>query len=500
MIGFINPRLLSHSKDVHSSGIPYLPHGLAYAISAVRERGLPYFVLDLFGEEPFRIEKRGEYRFQGSSPEMLSRTIQAKNPSVLIFYAGSIFNADALDEALQTASKAAPDCQRIVIGNTQGVIGYSLSLVLDSLVRNGATGVVLGEAEAILPALLPVLQTEGAEKAAGNFSSFWIPGKSANELVPAKVANLEEIPFPAWEDFPLKNYWKLRIAHGPTSGKYLAILSSRGCPLSCSFCSIPTMNQKQWRGRSVESVIAEIQHFRRTLGVREFHFEDVNPTVQEQRMLQLCKRLPDLDFKPVLKMPSGAKIDRFKPGTLKAMAEAGFHYLSVSPETGSPDVLRAIGKSFDHRNALKILREYKQSKGSIQACFILGHPNETARDRAMTLKYVRTLARAGIDEIAVYMVCPMPGTPVAEKIVPPEELSQLTFTPTWRSDFKLLWRWRVWIYVNFFALRSLFHPLGMLSTLFRALKGGPYRLKIEMLPRRLVILRILPLFRRPSFS
>ena len=67
-----------------------------------------------------------------------------------------------------------------------------------------------------------------------------IPGlitKNVENLNLSFHENLDELPFPAWENFPIKNYWQLGYAHGPISSKILSI-RIKGCPYPCGFCIV----------------------------------------------------------------------------------------------------------------------------------------------------------------------------------------------------------------------------------------------------------------------
>ena len=104
------------------------------------------------------------------------------------------------------------------------------------------------------------------------------------------IQDLDSLPIPDWEQIPLKNYWSLKYAHGPfTSRKYISILTSRGCPYPCKFCVVPETNNRRWRHKSTKKVVDEIEYYLKKYDVKEFHFEDLNPTVNDKRTKELCE-------------------------------------------------------------------------------------------------------------------------------------------------------------------------------------------------------------------
>ena len=73
--------------------------------------------------------------------------------------------------------------------------------------------------------------------------------------------NLDELPLPLWEKFPLNGYWDIGFAHAPVrKEKFLPILTSRGCPYRCTFCVAPEVNPK-WRSRSAKNIADEMEYF-----------------------------------------------------------------------------------------------------------------------------------------------------------------------------------------------------------------------------------------------
>jgi radical SAM superfamily enzyme YgiQ (UPF0313 family) len=282
----------------------------------------------------------------------------------------------------------------------------------------------------------------------------------------------------------LANYWELRCAHGPVSGRFLPLLTSRGCPFSCGFCSIPVMNGPRWRMRSPAKVVDEMAHFAKELGIEDFHWQDVNPTVNEKRIVEISREIIRRGMRIRWQFPAGTKLDALKLETLDEMASAGLHYLSFSPESGSPEMLKRIGKPFNHAHSLRQVRRLRQLSVETQACFVLGFPGETEVDRRMTRDYSRELVDAGVGEVTYFVVSPMPGSRI-ERELPAQvgSLHALTFTAAWRDDYRELIRWRNQLYRRFFLRKILRRPFAFAASCWRALFGG-FRLKMEMFPRR----------------
>ncbi len=483
MITLINPPLLSTRGDSHSSGIPYLPHGLAYVSSALDKVGLNHEVIDCFGERPNRASSSGRFLMFGIPMEELFERVLSKPQSAIILYANSVFNSYSVFEIARGLKKLAGKTPIIVTENTQAVTGFSLMRCLPDLMDSPISHAILGESEQVLPLILPSLLEKGTIPP--ELQKFvWSRGESAEGKTNAIVEDLDALPIPGWHKFPLKNYWGLKYAHGPTSGPYLALLTSRGCPYPCGFCSVPVMNNRKWRMRSASNVVNEIAYLKQTFGVEEFHWEDLNPTIHEKRMEAISNQLIERKLNIRWRIVSGTKMDNLKIETLRQMAQSGMDYISFSPESGSPRMLKKIMKPFQHDHAVNQVEALTQMKVMTQACFVLGYPGEEEGDREATFRYSKDLLKKGLGEVTYFIVAPMPGTPIENQIPGSfHELSDLTFSPSWRTDYPNLLQWRNRLYRSFFAYRIFSTPLFFLKSCGRALTGKT-RLKMEMFPRR----------------
>jgi len=478
----VNPPLVSQRDDFLGSGIPYLPHGLAYLAAVVRQAGHDVSVVDMFGEAPWQVCTTPRYVVQGISAREAAARITPGTQAIAV-YAGSIMAATFIEELLQLLRQQFPRALLIVCENTQAVTGFSLAYVAERLCRCGAAYVITGEAEARVPALLAA---GGADVPLRDGVWALRNGVLQGEPACSVIENLDVLPWPAWELLPLEHYWRIGYAHGPLhSGRYLAQLTSRGCPFACRFCVVPSTNQRRWRARSAENVVDEMAFMARQFGVTEFHWEDLNPTTSEARMQEICRALRARRLNVTWKLVSGTKIETLQPATIDAMAAAGCHYVSFSPESGSPRVLELMHKPFNHAHALALTRHMRRRGVYSQACFVTGFPGETEDDLRATEAYIRRLVSAGVDEIAVFIMAPVPGSDVFPEFSGYEDLAQLTFSPAWRADYALLARWRARLYRSFLFWKCLRHPLRVSAQGLRVCQRRFYT-KMEMTPYRML--------------
>ncbi|MFN8390795.1 MAG: radical SAM protein [Bdellovibrionota bacterium] len=484
-IAFINPNLVLQKSDPFTTGVVYMPYSLAWFVSSARKAGFDCQVVDAFGEKPnqFWIDKH--FVFRGLTPQEVAASVT--DASVIVLYAINLTYHMALVGIIRELKKQNPSRPIVVLENTQAVTAYSLRRVQEEFYKLGVDYVITGEAEQRGIQLLQGI-TEG--RSTDDIRSIegigFRDGDSTHYTPPkTKIDDLDSLPFPAWDLFPIQNYWKLRYGHGPlSSSKYLPLLTSRGCPYPCRFCVIPETNDVRWRPRSAKNVVDEIEHFKNTYGVTEFHIEDVDPTVKDSRTQELCEEILRRNLKITWKICSGTKVETLKSEkTIELMARAGCRYISVSPESGSPRVLKLIKKPFDIEHAIELIGVMNRVGIRSQACFVLGFPGEEAEDRALTEKMVERLVRGGLDEIAIFIITPVPGSAIFDQFSGYDSYSDLHFSPTWRVDYEELNRFRLALYRKFMLWKLRYHPFRLLKQPFNFLSRH-FETKMEMVPYR----------------
>lgn len=483
-ITLINPNNVTQKNDVHGTGIPYMPIMLASLASYLLHHEHAITVIDAFGEAPDTRIVDKKYIIKGLSAEDIITRIPA-HTALICIYAAHVAEHCILINIIDTIKQALPAIKICMIENAQAVTAYALSIAYHDFFTHNVEFIITGDPEHAVLQLINTLQ--GTTLSLSNIPGllFKKDGQVITNTPAQQLTQLDGLPFPAWDLFPVHNYWKIGFSHAPFTGPYIPLLTSRGCPFDCTFCIMPHTSQKQWHARTPAHIVAEIKHWMHVYGVKDFHIEDVNPTLDTARMKQLASLIISEKLQITFKFASGIKLETLDEETLTLLARAGCVYVSFSPESGSPAILQKMNKPFDHAHGITMTRLMHRLGVTTQACFVIGFTDETDADRKQTFAYIRTLTRAGIDEIALFVMTPIPGSkPYAWEHVPTEKLSCLTFSPEWRNEYKKLDRFRTFVYYSFLLIKLAYHPLKVVKHAVRLMQRT-FDTKIEMTLYRL---------------
>jgi len=238
------------------------------------------------------------------------------------------------------------------------------------------------------------------------------------------MQNLDAIPSPAWELLE-KNAGVINEEN--KNSRFLMrkplgqILTSRGCPKNCYFCSVKLAWGRKWRGRSAKSVVDEIEFLMRTYGYREFHFVDDNSSVSKKRMHAICDEILKRQLNIRIATPTGIAITRLDKELLTKMKKAGFYRLCFGIETGDSESQKIIRKKLDLRKAKEVISQANELGFWTSATFIIGHPHETMKEIRETITFAK---KSNMDFAIFYLLVPQPGT-TAYKILKQQNLVDL---------------------------------------------------------------------------
>ncbi len=250
----------------------------------------------------------------------------------------------------------------------------------------------------------------------------WRKGEQiiANPSRPNNV-NLDALPFPARDLLPpLHAYAPYADTVAGKMRLKASMISSRGCPFHCNFCSIIAFygdaGGKPWRGRSVENVVAEMIELADRDGASHFEFQDDNFFVRADRALAIVEQYArtgrDFSFAFLTRADQVVKGERYFP----ALRKAGLRYVSVGIESGSEASLERMVKQTGveiNRRALQILHD---NDVAAQVEFIMFEPGSTLDDLRDNLRFIEQQGLLGYFPPLIFgKLLLMPGTPAREQ-------------------------------------------------------------------------------------
>lgn len=286
------------------------------------------------------------------------------------------------------------------------VIGQDASFSVDKYIYKGSTidAVIRGECELSFMEFLDNFE-KGTEY---NFVVGFNDISHLSETI-ALVENPDVLPFPIYnkeEIFGYKLFYPLALAKRIVWGH---ILSSRGCPYDCLFCSqtIRESYSKKIVFRSVDNIVDEIEYLK-AHGVNVIVFADDNFTTSRGHVISVCREI--IRRKLRIHWTAHARIDNCDKELLKIMKKSGCILLRFGIESGSEKVISTlkktnisdwIGKS---KEVFKYLSELRIPA---LAMFLIGNPGETEEDIRKSVKLTEELDP---DFLQICFFTPYPGS------------------------------------------------------------------------------------------
>ncbi|MDD2851539.1 MAG: radical SAM protein [Desulfuromonadaceae bacterium] len=223
------------------------------------------------------------------------------------------------------------------------------------------------------------------------------------------IRDLDTIPFPARDLFDIDRY-RLNVNRRATSSKSTTILTSRGCPYGCIFCS-SSIYGRHFNQRSPQNVIAEMKLLEQQ-GYGELLIVDDTFTVNRKWILEFCERYRQEGLE--LRWNCHARVNTLDEEVVRAMKAAHCTGMAFGIESGNPEMLRKIDKGItleQAHNAVALCRKYRIDS---LCSYIFGHPGDTWA----TVKDTMRVSLALDSDFANFCVMvPMPGSRIFEDLL-----------------------------------------------------------------------------------
>ena len=374
---------------------------------------------------------------------------------------------------------------------------------------------VLGEGELIFPRLIAALacneSVSGMESVLSHENSkrpTLDRGPVDRALHDTRIQDVDEIPTPAWDLFPLKSYLDNGFGHGVQGRRSLPFLATRGCPYQCTFCSSPQMWTTRYVTRQPSSVTEEMEGYIRTYNVRNFGFCDLTTVIRKDWIVDFCKQVIDRKLDITFQFPNGTRSEAIDGEVSHLLYRAGCRTIYYAPESGSPTVLKRIKKAV-RLDSMKLSMKQTIGEGIIvKANMIIGFPGETHREVWQTLKFLAQMAWLGVHDVTITGFIPYPGSELFNELLVSRKIehyddeylwslsttsnAQRTISSSEHITSAALHRYKMFGLCFFYAVSYLHRPWRFLRILYNIATGRPDESRMESALRTL--------FRKAFFS
>ncbi len=232
-----------------------------------------------------------------------------------------------------------------------------------------------------------------------------------------RIRQLDDLPLPAWDLLPVDNYEKQGRFSGDVPRVSLPILSTRGCPYTCTFCTSPDMWGTRYFMRSPKHVADEMEMMKSKYNVTNFEFYDLTAIVQRKWIIELSKIIIERKLDIYWRIPSGTRSEAIDGEVAFFLLNSGCYTITYAPESGSHRLLELIHKKVYLPTMLKSMKAAAGQGMKLYINMIQGLPQENHSDIWKTLWFLVQCAKVGVDELSLGTFRPYPGTVLFNELV-----------------------------------------------------------------------------------
>jgi len=363
---------------------PYVPLGILYICSHLRSKG---FAVEVF-DTTF------------STPQDLIRHLQTEKPSVLGVYA-NLMTRKKVIEFVRIAREAG---WKTVVG------GPEPGAYVREYLEAGADVVVMGEGELTMEELLPALRQNGnARLAEIKGIAFLSEGGQAIETAPRpQISDLDAQPWPARDAIDAMRYVRTwREVHGKGS---LSMITARGCPYRCKWCSHQVYGMTH-RRRKPRAVVDEVEWLLATYQPDMMWIADDVFTIHHGWLREYAAEMRRRHLRVPFECISRA--DRLNAEAADLLAELGCFRLWIGSESGSQKILDAMDRGVTVEQVQDSVALLKSRNIQTGMFLMWGYEGEELEDIEATIEHVK---RSDPDIFFTTVAYPIKGTPYYKQV------------------------------------------------------------------------------------
>ena len=363
----------------------WVPLGIAYLASALRESGFDVQALDLHDCDWPGVE------------------------SVLAGSGADVVGVSCFTFERANAMRTAALARRTLPGAAVVMGGPHATFFPGHILGSGDVDVVvLGQGEATMVELADCLDRGGDPAAVPGIA--WLESGTVRRSPARRRTELDDMAFPDYGPFDLAQYKSPEIPPRYLDTPGTHVITSRGCPFHCRFCSVNHFFDGRWAFRSPRNVVDELEFLVAGQGVGHVYFSDDLFTLDRKRTMDICREI--IDRKIDIAWMAETRVDCVDEEMLAWMRKAGCYRVYYGVESGSATVLKSINKGFTPDQVARAFA-MTHAAGLEPCCFLMvGNPGETTGTIAETVELINAIRPATMPIIGITTI--LPGTDIYE--------------------------------------------------------------------------------------
>ena len=390
---------------------PIQPLAVLYVASALRE----------WADFPCSIKVIDAYTF-GYGPGEIRRSIEEFRPHVIGVSATTVRIFDA--QRICSLAKSIDPATITVVG------GPHASSAAEETAANKETDIaVIGEGERTFLEICRAVHRREDWRGIDGIAYSDGSGVTINRARPY-MEDLDTIPFPDLGFLPpIRNYNPLPV--WGKSGNFSTVITSRGCPYGCSYCSVHRIQGGKYRYHSAKYVMSLLKELYEERNVRNVIFKEGTLTRKRERVVDLCRHM--IEDALHISWTCNARADELDPELLELMKKAGCTCIQIGVEQGNPELIQKY-KKVKKEEVMRVVREIREAGIDAHGCFMLGMPEENLSTIAETIAFAQSLP---LNTAFFNIFTPRPGTRIFEEC----EREGLIQRPKWDrfDDRRSVW-------------------------------------------------------------
>lgn len=431
-VAFISPQVIGAKNQLRKCTPPL---GIASLAAVLEERGFKEILaLDAAVEDYYNVQPvsdNPDFIVYGLSDAGVVERLRQFKPDVIGISALFSSQAECAYNVARAIREAFPDVLIVMGGN------HASYRAIEILKTQEAIDFILcGEADLTFAELLEkYFSGQDFQNVAG------MVRREGADIIkspsPAFIHNLDQLPQPAYHIYDMEKYFKIDMFHNPftKSGRVGAIMTSRGCPQECYFCTSFQFHGRAFRRFSPKKTVELVHWMVEKYKIEELQILDDTFTSLWERVIEICEGIKHLGLRISLPNAIRADLPKNKENRLEmfhAMRAAGVEQIGIGVEHGDQDFLsNVIHKRLDLSEVVATVDMAHQAGITVHAAFIMGFPYETNKNRETSISFAKSL---DADSFSVSLASPLPGTPMWNIVeqnnlfVPGFNLGRLVFT------------------------------------------------------------------------